>query len=382
MKKLLALIMCVALLATTGVVFASADGPVTDNFTPAGDFEIEWDPEVSDKIELDGDITDWQDAGYNVNKITTDNLVAWINTENAVDEDFEINAFYVSDSDFLYVAFWIVDNDFMYSTDMTDYHDGDAFQIAIDFNREMQKILNSDEADILENPKDIFYSFDCVEGSEIVFFRNEKKPGGTENLTGDEGVKGMGAATDGGWCAEFALSWDMLYEDFAYKAYIDEYSAILDKGHDLQLGLTLCYLDMGEAGMTSAAGTFLESPLFTPADNGMSLTLKWQEGMTINSDGIVTPEEGEEYVSGVEEDDVTEPSTEETTAAEEETTAEETTAEETTAEETTAAETEAKTEAKTEPAKKEGGCGSVVATGAAVAVLAAAAAAVALKKKD
>jgi len=55
-------------------------------------------------------------------------------------------------------------------------------------------------------------------------------------------------------------------------------------------------------------------------------------------------------------------------------------AEETTAEpeDSSAAESEAKTEA---PAK-EGGCGSVVATGAAVAVLAAAAAAVALKKKD
>ncbi len=55
-------------------------------------------------------------------------------------------------------------------------------------------------------------------------------------------------------------------------------------------------------------------------------------------------------------------------------------AEETTAEpeDSSAAESEAKTEA---PAK-EGGCGSVVATGAVVAVLAAAAAAVALKKKD
>ena len=63
-------------------------------------------------------------------------------------------------------------------------------------------------------------------------------------------------------------------------------------------------------------------------------------------------------------------------------TEEETTAEETTAEETTAAETEAKTEAKTEAPKSEGGCRSVVATGAVVAVMVAAAAAVALKKKD
>ena len=219
---------------------------------------------------------------------------------------------------------------------------------------------------------------------EFYFFRNERLVGQpTETIfeSNGDGVKGAGAATDGGWCAEFALSWDMLYDDFAYKAYIDEYSAILDKAHDLQLGITLCYLDMSPNGMTSAAGTFLEAPTFTPADNGMSLTLKWAEGISINSDGIATPEEGEEYVTGiVEETEEETDSAEETTA--EETTAEETTAEETTAEETTAAETEAKTEAKTEAPKSEGGCGSVVATGAVVAVMAAAAAAVALKKKD
>ena len=376
MKKLLALIMCVALLATTGVIFASA-APVTDNFTPAGDYEITWDPEVADKIELDGDISDWQAAGYTPYQITTDNLISWNGT---VDANFEINAFYVSDADFLYVAFWIVDDDFIPSTDLGDYHDGDAFQIAIDFNRELQKILDGEDASILDNPKNIFYSFDCVVDGEFVFYRNEKLVEGTENLAGSEDIMGAGAATEGGWCAEFALSWKMLYEDFAYKSYIDEYSAILDKNNDLQLGITLCYLDMGENGMTSAAGTFKQDATFTPADNGLSLTLKWAEGVTINCDGILTPAEGEEYVTTDAEDTVVTDPTEETTA--EETTAEETTAEETTAEETTAEETttaEAKTEA---PKAEKKGCGSVVATGAAVAVLAAAAAAVALKKKD
>jgi hypothetical protein len=239
-----------------------------------------------------------------------------------------------------------------------------------------------EDPDMLENPKNIFYSFDCITEGEFYFFRNEKlvnQPTETLYESNGDGVKGAGAATDGGWCAEFALSWDMLYEDFAYKAYIDDYSAVLDKAHDLQLGITLCYLDMGEAGMTSAAGTFKEAPTFTPADNGMSLTLKWAEGVAINCEGIATPAEGEEYVTGIQDDEETTDAPEETTA--EETTAEETTAEETTAEETTA-EVTTKTEAKTEAPKAEGGCGSVVATGAAVAVLAAAAAAVALKKKD
>ncbi len=384
MKKLLAFIMCVAMVVSTGVIFASANGPVTDNFKPVGDITIEWDPEVADKIELDGDIADWQDADYTANKITTDNLIAWANTETMVDENFEINAYFVSDSEFLYIAFWIVDDDFIPSDNPDDYHDGDAFQIAIDFNREMQKILEMDP-EMLENPKNIFYSFDCITEGEFIFYRNEKLVNkGTEIISeaNGDGVKGAGASTEGGWCAEFALSWEMLYDDFAYKSYSDDYVAILDKNNDLQLGITLCYLDMSAPStLNSAAGTFKESASFTPAENGMSLTLKWAEGVTIDCEGILTPAEGEEYVTGMEEEE-TEP---------EETEPEETTAEETTVadEETTVAEEETTVaaevttaEAKTEPAAKEDGCGSVVATGAVVAVLAAAAAAVALKKKD
>lgn len=79
-------------------------------------------------------------------------------------------------------------------------------------------------------------------------------------------------------------------------------------------------------------------------------------------------------------DAVTEPETESDTDAPEEST---TVADESgnAPEESTTA-TPVESEAKTEEPKSEGGCGSVVATGAAVAVLVAAAAAVALKKKD
>ena len=388
MKKLLAFIMCVAMIATTCVIFASA-APVTDNFSPAGDYEITWDPEVADKIELDGDISDWQNAGYTPYKITTDNLISWVGT---VDENFEINAYYVSDSEYLYIAFWIVDDDFVAST-TNDYHDGDAFQIGIDFNREMQKIIEEDPAMLENNPKNIFYSFDCVTEGDFVFIRQEKLEDGNilENLTdvmGDEAPKGRGDATQDGWCAEFALSWEMLYEDFEYKSYMeDDYAAILDKNHDLQLGIILCYLDLNGPGtLSSAAGTFKDdanvtADLFTPAYNGMSLTLKWTEGVVIDCDSILTPEEGEEYVTGIEEEEESSDIPEESSSALEETSA---TPEESSTEpeeSRSAEETEAKTEAKTE-APKEKGCGSVVATGAAVAVLAAAAAAVALKKKD
>jgi len=386
MKKLLAFVVCVAMLAMTGVIFASAD------LTPVGDILIEWDPEVADKIELDGDINDWQDAGYTVNKITAENMWCWVGT---MEETFEINAYFVSDSEFLYIAFWIVDNDFVASVDSGDYHDGDAFQIAIDFNREMQKILEEDP-EMLENAKNIFYSFDCITEGEFIFYRNEKlvdQPTEVISESNGDGVKGAGAATEGGWCAEFALSWEMLYDDFAYKSYSDDYVAVLDKAHDLQLGVSLCYIDMSDTNvMAGAFGTFNnESPAWIPADNGMSLSLKWAEGVTIDCDGVLTPEEGQEYVTDME-DEETEPedtsAAEETSAPAEETSApaEETSApaEETTApaEETTAAAEESSSEAKTEAPAKEGGCGSVVATGAVVAVLAAAAAAVALKKKD
>ena len=399
MKKMLALVMCVAMLVSAGALVASAatGTAVTDNFTPAGDYEITWDPNVATKIELDGDISDWTTAGYTNYQITTDNLIAW---KAPFDTNFEINAYYVSDADYLYVAFWIVDDDFVASSNSAKYDDGDAFQIAIDFNRELQKTM-AEDPELLENPKNIFYSFDCVTDGEFVFFRDEKmKDSSTgkpkrEMLTESEGygVKGAGAATDTGWCAEFALSWDMLFEDFAYKAYIDEYSAILDKANDLQLGITLCYLDRSEPMKTAAAaGTFQKDGElgWTPADNGMSLTLKWAEGVTINCEGIVSPADGEEYVTGMEEEE-TEPEETTTEAAEETTTApaEETTtapAEETTtapAEETTTAPAEeSSSAAETKAPAKEDGCGSVVATGAVVAVLAAAAAAVALKKKD
>ena len=380
MKKLLAFIVCIAMLAMTGVIFASAD------LTPVGDILIEWDPEVADKIELDGDINDWQDAGYTVNKITAENMWCWTGT---MEETFEINAYFVSDSEFLYIAFWIVDDDFIPSNDAGDYHDGDAFQIAIDFNREMQKILEEDP-EMLENAKNIFYSFDCITEGEFIFYRNEKlvnQPTEVISESNGDGVKGAGAETDGGWCAEFALSWEMLYDDFAYKSYSDDYVAVLDKAHDLQLGISLCYIDNKAPGTIAGAfGTFNnESPAWIPADNGMSLSLKWAEGVTIACDGVLTPEEGQEYVTGME-DEETEPedtsAAEETTVATEETTvadAEETTVAE---EETTVAAEVTTAEAKTEAPAKEGGCGSVVATGAVVAVLAAAAAAVALKKKD
>jgi hypothetical protein len=75
---------------------------------------------------------------------------------------------------------------------------------------------------------------------------------------------------------------------------------------------------------------------------------------------------------------VTEPEEESSSAPEESASAPEESA--SAPEETTAA--PADTEAQTNASEKKGGCGSVVATGAAVTVLAAAAAAVALKKKD
>ena len=384
MKKMLALVMCVAMLVSAGALVASAatGTAVTDNFTPAGDYEITWDPKVATKIELDGDISDWTTAGYTNYQITTDNLIAW---KAPFDANFEINAYYVSDADYLYVAFWIVDDDFVASSNPDKYDDGDAFQIAIDFNRELQKTM-AEDPELLENPKNIFYSFDCVTDGEFVFFRDEKmKDSSTgkpkrEKLTESEGygVKGAGAATDTGWCAEFALSWDMLFEDFAYKAYIDEYSAILDKNNDLQLGITLCYLDRSEPMKTAAAaGTFQKDGElgWTPADNGMSLTLKWAEGVAINCEGIVSPAEGEEYVTGMEEEE-TEP--EETEPEVVETEAQDTEAQDTEAQGTEAQGTEAQG---TDATEDEGGCASVVGFGAA-AVLVAAAAAVVLKKKD
>jgi hypothetical protein len=197
-----------------------------------------------------------------------------------------------------------------------------------------------------------------------------------------DGVKGSASATETGWCAEFALSLDMMFEHYKWKAWDDD--AKIYVGSDLKIpfkiGCCLYYLDRSEpgGGINWAAGSTngiaddagVPQVSWTAYDNGINLILEYQEDLHFTSEGIVvvpltetTPEETEAPT----EPETEAPETEAPTAAPE------TEAPETEAPATDAPATEAPT------TETEGGCGSVIGF-SAIAILAAAAAAIALKK--
>ncbi|MBR5123530.1 MAG: hypothetical protein IKU90_00235 [Clostridia bacterium] len=406
MKKIIAVLMTLAMILSLGAVMASAltveeieaergygfapgafSGPAED-FSALGTVKIDWDPEASTKLNVtDGNMADWADAGYNTIGMTANNMVNWGGLTN-VPEGWSISTYFVADSDYLYIGFYVTDPAFAYG-DGTGYN-GDAFQVCIDFGGKMGKQLQLDP-DVLTNPKNIFYSFSCAEdGAPLMIMRQESDQDGF--LTEEDGVKGAASKTTEGWCAEFALSFERLFEDYAWKAWDDDAKIYVgsDEKLPLNIGCCLYYLDRSvtagdinwAAGSTNGVCYENGAPgvSWTAWDNGINLELDYAEGMEFTCENIVvipltetTPEEVEE----------TEETTEEaTTEAVEDTTVA------ATEEATTEAATEATTDAATEAATAEettveekSGCGAVVGFGA-VAVLAAAAAAVALKKKD
>ena len=397
MKKILAIVMTFAMLLSLGAVVASAtevppvswtpgNFAVADaaDFTPVGEVKITWDAEAGKKLDLsDGDMADWAAAGYNMITIDAANMVSWVGgaageVDPGMPEGWNISTYFVADADYLYIGFYVTDPEFTY-INAGDYHSGDAFQVCIDFGGKLGEVVVN-EPDRVTNPKNIFYSFGCTaDGAPLEIMRQESDQDGWLSEANGDGVKGAAAKTETGWAAEFALSWQRMYDDYVWKAWEDDPKIYVgsDEVLPLNIGCALYYLDDG--GSKWAAGTsngqLLEDDVtpgvsWTCYDNGIQAKLEYEEGITFNCTGIVvlptsetTPEETEAPT-----DEETEAPTEEPTDA------------------PTAAPTDAPTEtptdapatdAPTEPT--EGGCGSVIGF-SAIAVLAAAAAAVALKK--
>ncbi len=424
MKKILAIVMTVAMILCMGTVFASAlqpdlggteaqySGGSYEQFQKIGDIKVTWMPDAMSKLNLkDGDLADWAELGLEPTVITPNNMVSWGGL-HAVPEGFQMSAYFMADADYLYVGFYIVDPDVVAidPANLAGYTAGDAFQINIDFGRKLGWIIENDPdtADILTNTQNVFYSFgyngdDGPVGVYVQCSDDERL------LVEENGVIGSTGKTEEGWCAEFTIPFAEMYKDYLFKTYLDDgadNAVYVDSSNPFLLGAGLYYQDHATmedntTPMTWASGTHsgfagtdadgnLKDPATNPPvvrwdvyDNAMNLVLDYAEGMSFTCNGIVV--EGETYAPA-ETDPETDPVEEtdpETTPAEE-TKAETTPAEETKAETTgettgeTTAETKAETSAETKT--EDDGCASVVAFGA-VAVLAVAVAVV-LKKKD
>ena len=393
MKKIFAIVITFAMILSMGAMLVNAELPEgidfnagkygvenAADFTTVGDLKITWDPEASSKLDLtDGDMEDWAKAGYNMVTIDTANMVSWVGDHTTAPVGWSISTYFVADSDWLYIGFYVTDDYFVYSAPNT--RNGDCFQVCIDFGGKLGQMLETDPENLL-TPKNIFYSFGCVEdGAPIAIEINESDGNDGWITEADEfGVKGAAKKTDTGWAAEFALSWNQLYDDYSNKAWEDPKIYVgSDQRLPLEIGCCLYYLDVDESNqIVWAAGTTngiaddagVPQVSWTAYDNGINLDLDYVDGMTFGCENIVvlpltetTPEETEAP---------TEPETD-APETDPETAAPETNAPETDAPATDAPATEAPT------TETEGGCGSVIGF-SAIAILAAAAAAIALKK--
>ena len=392
MKKIFAILITVAMLLAMGTVLAAAELPdvpwtpggfSTDaaDFTPAGDFAITWDPDAASKLDLtDGDMADWAAAGYNMVTIDASNMVHWVKDDVGVPEGWQISTYFVADSEWFYIGFFVTDPAFAYG--QANQYNGDAFQVCIDFGGRLGDMLKNDP-DSVGNPKNIFYSFSCAEdGAPIQIMRQESDQDGWLSAENGDGVQGAARATETGWSAEFALSWQQLYDDYSWKSWEDPNIYIGgDQDLPLKIGCCLYYLDRSEtagaihwaAGSTNGIANDDGVPQvsWTAYDNGLNLSLAYQDGMTFACDKIIAL-------------DKTQTIPPETTAEETEAPTEPETEAPTEAATQAPAETEAATNAATNAGTTEvptEGCSSVVGFGA-LAILAAAAAAVVLKKKD
>lgn len=310
MKKLFACIALCALLLSLGTVFAAAELPENVSFTPGkylggdpdayspvGEITVAWLPDVSDRVDMtDGDLSDWYALGLTATNIDAHNMIAWVGDSTVVG-DFKIISFAAADSDYFYLAFDIVDDDFAYGASGSVY-DGDALQLTLDLGGKLGDLYERDP-DVLISPKNIFYSFSCVEdGAPIQIMRQESDQDGLLTEANGDGVKGAARKTELGWSAEIALSWEQLYDDYSWKAW-DESRIYLgsDQALSLQLDACLYYLDRGETagdiqwaagttnGLTDDAGNPVVS--WTVYDNSITWTVPYQSDMSFSCGGFV-----------------------------------------------------------------------------------------------
>ena len=316
MKKCIVYLAVLSLLLSLGTVFASALttdeiyvsytpgqylGGDAEAFDPVGDVTIAWRPDISGTVNLtDGDLADWYATDLKRTNITPHNMVSWVQTEAVT--DFKITSFCAADSDYLYLAFDIVDDDFTYGSGVNVY-DGDAIQIVLDFGNMLGDVLEYDP-DVMCSLRGTFYSFSCeADGAPIRIMRQESDQDGYLTEEGGAGVKGAARKTENGWSAEIALSWQQMFDDYAWKAWCEDPTVYLTNSPSypicnfLRLGACLYYIDRAEtngevlwaAGTTKGLHDGNGTPAVTwmPYDQGIMWKLPYREDLTFNTKGIV-----------------------------------------------------------------------------------------------
>ena len=309
MKKLTVWILLCALLLSMGAVAAAADLPgnvswtpgtyAGESFTPLGNMPIEWVPEFAEHMNSnDGDLGDWDGGSFARTIVSPENMVSWVGEKSGIPANWGMSVFCAADPTDLYMAFDVTDNSFTYGTDAATYN-GDAIQLGIDFGGLLRKYIEKDP-DVLTNNHCIYYSFSCIEdGAPLVIARQESDQDARLTEPNGDPVKGAARRTEKGWSVELALSLELLFDDYRWKAWDDGARIYLgtDEHLGLEIGLTLSYLNRETSGgniLWAAAatnGTTDSSGIpqisWTPYDNGSTLILEYQKGMHFDCGDIV-----------------------------------------------------------------------------------------------
>ena len=305
MKKFFAMLVVAAMLASLCALTANAAVDESE-WSPFGEVTAEYKEDLSQFITLDGDVSDWQ-AHPDVFKrydIDQYNLDAW---NGEVAEGWSINLWFSADAEFLYIAFKINDPDVQYSSD--NGYDKDAFQIQLDFNGWAAG------TEVFERA--VFYSFGLQEDGTVDMtvqcIADDANSTVDYTMASDdeeewrEGhVKGATKkAEDGsGWYAEFAISWQTLYNDISEKLTGAELEVPSWTGgaNEVSLNMLVCYLDhksnadgtdgglVGAWGTSAALGSLAAADGWYPENAGMVLKLSGMGSVTVATTEAPTEE--------------------------------------------------------------------------------------------
>ena len=304
MKKFFAMLVVAAMLASLCALTANAAVDESE-WEAFGEVTAEYKEDLANYITLDGDVSDWQAypdmfKRYDIDKY---NLDAWV---GEVNEDWSINLWFSADAEFLYIAFKINDSDVQYSDD--NGYGKDAFQIQLDFNG------LAAGTEVFERA--VFYSFGLQEDGTVdmtvqciaddaASTVDYTMASDDEEEWRDGHVKGATKkAEDGsGWFAEFAISWQTLYNDISEKLTGSDIEVPAWEGSDdVSLNMLVCYLDhdtnedgsdagiKGAWGTSAALGSLAAADGWYPENAGMVLKLSGMGSVTVATTEAPTEE--------------------------------------------------------------------------------------------